>query len=1529
MGKDPSPAPAVTPPWKKQTNTDMQTDTPQKPKWATNTSYPLITYSDGDEIKQISTSLPERSTAVTFEYLPDELLLEKLSELLSDGGCAGVICNTVDRAQQTALLLKERMGMTTDIEIIHARFMGFDRMRKEKALRDKLGPRSNTEDGSRPGRLIVVGTQVLEQSLDIDFDLLFSDIAPMDLMLQRVGRLHRHDRKRPAKLAAAKCFVTGVEDTDTWEFAGVIEKIYSRYALLNTLLLLPVAPNRVTLPDDISLLVQSAYTVPEGSGASPAESLIDRESDIVYAQTKHKIYKKAKEDYNKAIEHKEKKAEAFRLRRPSDNAKDSLVDLLDIMKNNKDELKAEASVRDIAESLEVIVVQKKSNGRLYLLPWVDDESKGVRPGAEISTEYTPESDIARLAATCTVSLPLRLCNPGIIDKVIGTLERKAIDSGVGSWQESPLLRGFLPLILNENLKAEICGHAVEYSEEIGLSMFPSIRVKRYMKMNKNKLNNFVVGDTLTDTIAKLTGDSSGKYKQRDFVAPLINYCTDGNYNGKIGIVYGLRSTGKTVGMLQAAEALTEHGCRVAYARFNYEGSGMRDANAEIISLAEKGYTHFFVDEATYLGGFMNLSAEWPDKFVPMYGIKIIVSGTDSFLLWLSRGTSLFHRYEQFSTNWNSFPEYKRVLGKTFEDYKTHGGIFTSDTMPEFIRYAVVDNLIHSIDHCLEDADRTNEYTGRLYGIDAAIIYKAIISILKCAVEPDLKNHFIKNAGIKNIMGLGSAISGWAAPDKRDIKERIAESLDIYSEFKGVDRPELVIEALVSFLVKVDCLMEAFSATSDFGGSKRELLYYFSHNSLMYYAVRETINGALSLDGINRTGFERGIRQAAEGYLNESIVFAHILHASDSDEKVFKYRDLANREIDAVVINRKAEAIHLIEVKSKGKIDERNVFANEAQHLYDDGILRNIGVDNSFTITRVLVYSGESREIPHAKGNLKLANIEEFLCRQGDLSGYLDSFAIYDISQMLIIRDTKGVNEPEYNLLDEKWIRVLGKDGTLTDVSLLEVFERAHLYRRLANETETVDIVILRLLLAILYAVFSSVDADGNSDPLTDDNALSRWQTLWERKAIPYAQIEEYLQSFRERFYLFHPDKPFYQAADLDARKCTEYRTPKLIGDISQSGNKVRLFFSRTDSDYIDYPEAARWLLHLNAFDDSAVKPSERGVGMESSGVGWLGKLGLLFSAGRNLFETLLLNFVLLNSDKEVFKEGRPVWEKAICAKERVRIVQPSNLAELYTLQSRRILLTRKDNAVVGYKLIGGDFFGEENAFIEQMTLWWQNPKTENFTPMKHRPSRQLWRDFSALVASRDGDKPPGVVHWHEVLINKKIIDDVQVKFSAPSIEYKLGSKVIDMFSDSVSINSYILSDLGAEWRRLIAENLEFTDKAVQSFGRFASDLALAEGADNEKGNIARIRGAAREDAYGELDIPFRNWLAGLTGGKDMEAALSLWQQTVKSLLTQLANAKLNDASDAAFIGRYVNKGGGKKNLSTASKAEIYFRAALI
>jgi predicted AAA+ superfamily ATPase len=238
----------------------------------------------------------------------------------------------------------------------------------------------------------------------------------------------------------------------------------------------------------------------------------------------------------------------------------------------------------------------------------------------------------------------------------------------------------------------------------------------------SSIHHFQTDDKLASTVSKMTSDGDGKFRRRDFVAPLIDFCVDNCYNGKIGIVYGLRSTGKTVGMLQAAEALTGRGRKVAYARFNYEETGMTAVTEEIKALAESGVTHFFVDEASYLSGFINLAPDWSDRLVPELGIKIIISGTDSFMLWTAQRTSLFHRYAQFPANWSGFPEYRRVTGKSYDEYKREGGIFAADEMPAFIQSAVVDNLLHTIAHCVDDANRTSSYTDSLYGISAAVIY---------------------------------------------------------------------------------------------------------------------------------------------------------------------------------------------------------------------------------------------------------------------------------------------------------------------------------------------------------------------------------------------------------------------------------------------------------------------------------------------------------------------------------------------------------------------------------------------------------------------------------------------------------------------------------------------------------------------------------------------------------------------------------------------------------------------------------------
>ncbi|MFW5891200.1 MAG: CRISPR-associated helicase Cas3', partial [bacterium] len=116
-----------------------------------------------------------------------KLLLEKIS----NGGCGVYIANTVNRSQGIYNIIKE-----TGIEcyLLHSRYMTKDRERIEEIIKSKFG-----KDGNRPKQAILISTQIVEQSMDLDFDFMVTDLAPIDLIYQRAGRLHRHIRPRPDK----------------------------------------------------------------------------------------------------------------------------------------------------------------------------------------------------------------------------------------------------------------------------------------------------------------------------------------------------------------------------------------------------------------------------------------------------------------------------------------------------------------------------------------------------------------------------------------------------------------------------------------------------------------------------------------------------------------------------------------------------------------------------------------------------------------------------------------------------------------------------------------------------------------------------------------------------------------------------------------------------------------------------------------------------------------------------------------------------------------------------------------------------------------------------------------------------------------------------------------------------------------------------------------------------------------------------------------------------------------------------------
>lgn len=175
---------------------------------------------------------------------------------LLGGGCGVVIVNTVLRAQGLYTLLKSSMEDDTELLLFHARYPADERSQREGAVLARFG---RGPEVNRPARALLIATQVVEQSLDLDFDFMISDLAPVDLLLQRAGRLHRHERSRPAAHAYPRLTVAGFLPERLPELLGTAWGfVYDAYVLYRTWAIAGKEPVW-HLPADIDRLVQAVY----------------------------------------------------------------------------------------------------------------------------------------------------------------------------------------------------------------------------------------------------------------------------------------------------------------------------------------------------------------------------------------------------------------------------------------------------------------------------------------------------------------------------------------------------------------------------------------------------------------------------------------------------------------------------------------------------------------------------------------------------------------------------------------------------------------------------------------------------------------------------------------------------------------------------------------------------------------------------------------------------------------------------------------------------------------------------------------------------------------------------------------------------------------------------------------------------------------------------------------------------------------------------------------------------------------------
>ena len=541
-----------------------------------------------------------------------------------------------------------------------------------------------------------------------------------------------------------------------------------------------------------------------------------------------------------------------------------------------------------------------------------------------------------------------------------------------------------------------------------------------------------------------------------------------------------------------------------------------------------------------------------------------------------------------------------------------------------------------------------------------------------------------------------------------------------------------------------------------------------------------------------------------------------------------------------------------------------------------------------------------------------------------------------------------MKNPEFNLLDEAWIPVRLLDGTIADVGLLELLRRTTDIADLACELPTQSIAIQRLVLAVAYRVATPRD--------TRD-----WVRQWEDGA-PTEQMIEYLERWRDRFYLFGGRFPFMQVADLRTAKDSVSGLEKLIADVP---NGEQFFTTRHGRALACIPpsEAARWLVHAQAYDPSGIRSGAVGDSQVKGGKGypigpsWCGHLGLVWLKGKDLDETLVLNLIPadaagLRGVESSTEWGACSWEAAEpenAVRGDYSLLDPSgtprdvSIPRLLTWHSRRIRLVGDSSGVTGVVLAQGDKLApQEMRLYEPQSLWrYSTPqskkfKTDVYMPRKFEAGRALWRNLPGTLPTvttvQGVDKQPkqeflpsATLSFHYQLDNALIeatypkvmrIQAVGVTYGPQEATFE------DIYSDELTLSVAVMrvehEDLSAE----IDRQVRLTEEIARDVGNLAANLARAAGESGEgAGDGARDR--AKELFFSAVDTDFRTWLTQVDGREGARDAGRRWECSLRQHAVGIQGALVRGASSSAIIGR--DTGRGYMNVGIA---ENYFRAAL-
>lgn len=334
---------------------------------------------------------------------------------------------------------------------------------------------------------------------------------------------------------------------------------------------------------------------------------------------------------------------------------------------------------------------------------------------------------------------------------------------------------------------------------------------------------------------------------------------------------------------------------------------------------------------------------------------------------------------------------------------------------------------------------------------------------------------------------------------------------------------------------------------------------------------------------------------------------------------------------------------------------------------------------------------------------------------------------------------------DFCLLDEPWLPVRLANGRVQELGLLEVFERSGEIVALAETAPPSLVAQYRLLLAITHRAL--VTAFGNwSD---------RDRVRWYREGLPLAEIRAYLDLWRERFWLFHPDYPFMQVAALaSAEETRDKRKPwTQIALASASGNTPVVFDHAYDAEPVAIRPASAiaTLLGFLQFTPGGLVKTLR----DADKAGALVNTAAVLPIGQSLARTLCL--ALHASPRADADPDRPSWEREppSIAALRGDPLLGSGPNDRYTRLSRAVLLSREEDCSIRWlHFAAGLALGEDPNAPDPMASF--RAGSNGLARLTFSEGRALWRDLPALLPNAGRGSQAAAVVQGAVALHREL-----------------------------------------------------------------------------------------------------------------------------------------------------------------------------